>query len=158
LSAIEAAMSGLSTLIKLAERHADAAVATWQRLNAQYDDARHKLALLQQHREAYRERTQTELQQGAQAGSIIAHVGFIGQIEAVVVRQTEELGQLEAACARQWQTVVDARRDKRRYEILAERIAARAAAKTAQRMHVETDEALSRAAAASAPVFETGKF
>jgi flagellar export protein FliJ len=151
-------MSGLDTLIKLAVRRADAAVAAWQRLNAQYDDAKHKLELLHQHREVYRERTQTELQQGARAGSIVTHVGFIGQIEAVVAHQTEELGQLEAACARQWQTVVDARRDKRSYEILAERIATRAAAKTSQRMRVETDEALSRAAAASRPVFDAGKF
>ena len=36
-------MSGLETLIKLAVRRADAAVAAWQRLNAQYDDAKHKL-------------------------------------------------------------------------------------------------------------------
>jgi flagellar export protein FliJ len=153
LSAIEAGMSGLATLVKLAERRADEAVAAWQRLNAQCDDAKHKLVLLQQHREAYRELTHTGLQHGMPAGSIVAHVGFIGQIETVVVRQTNEIGQLEAACVRQWQAVVDSRRDKRRYEILTERAAARDAATASQRTRMETEEALSRAAAVSEPVF-----
>jgi flagellar export protein FliJ len=152
LSAIEAAVSGLATLLKLAERRADEAIVAWQRLNAKCDDARQKLVLLQQHRDAYRARTHTGLQQGMPAGALVAHVGFIGQIEAVVVRQTSEIGQLEEACARQWQTVVDARRDKRRYEILAERAAAREAATAAQRTRLETEEALLRAAAPSGPI------
>jgi flagellar export protein FliJ len=151
-------MSGTLALIKLAERRTDEAVAAWRRLDAQCRDVRHKLRLLQQHREAYRELTQASLQHGVPAGAIVAHVGFIEQIEAVVLRQAKELEQLEAACARQWQAVVDARRDKRRYEILAERIAARDNAAAARRARVETEEALLRAAAASAPIFRASGF
>jgi flagellar export protein FliJ len=153
LSAIEAAMSGFAILVKLAEHRADEAVAAWQRLTAQCDDARDKLVLLQRHRETYRELTQAGLRHGMPAGAILAYVGFIGQIETVVVRQSNELGELEAACVRQWQAVVDSRRDKRRYEILAERVNARDAAAAAQRTRVETEEALARAAAASTPIF-----
>jgi flagellar export protein FliJ len=146
-------MSGPAALIKLAERRADEAVLAWQRLDAQCHDARDRLALLQQHREAYRQLTQASLQHGMPAGSIVAHVGFIEQIEAVVVHHTNELGRLEAACARQWQAVVDARRDKRRYEILAERIAARDSAAASRRTRAETEEELLRAAGACVPIF-----
>jgi flagellar export protein FliJ len=151
-------MSGLAALAKLAERRADEAVAAWQRLTAQCNDAKQKLVQLQQHREAYRALAHTGLQHGMPAGSIVAHVGFIGQIESVVVRQTNEIGQLEAACVRQWQAVVDARRDKRRYEILVERVAAREAATASQRSRAETEEALLRAAAVSDPIFAARKF
>jgi flagellar export protein FliJ len=157
LSAIEGALSGLATLVKLAERRADAAVAAWQRLAAQCDDAKQKLIRLQQHREAYCELAHTGLQNGMPAGSIVAHVGFIGQIESVLARQTNELGQIEAACVRQWQAVVDARRDKRRYEILLERVAARDAATASKRSQVENEEALLRAAVVSGPIFEADK-
>jgi flagellar export protein FliJ len=143
-------MSGLALLLELAGRRADDAVAAWQRLDAQCADARHKLALLEQHRDAYRRLTDSGLRDGMPAGAIAARIGFIGQIEAVLGRQAQELERLEAACAHHWQALVDARRDRRGYEILTERVAARAAAAAARRIGRETDDALSRAAQAAA--------
>jgi flagellar export protein FliJ len=154
LSAIEAGMSGLATLVKLAGRRADEAAAAWQRLDAQCADAKHKLMLLEQHRDAYRALTHHSLRDGMPAGSISARIGFIGQIEAILVRQTQELERLEAACARQWQAMLDARRDRRSYELLAERGAARAATAASLHSRRETDEALLRAAQAGASIFD----
>jgi flagellar export protein FliJ len=147
-------MSGLALLIKVAERRAGEAVAAWRRLEAQCVDTRHKLALLEQHRDAYCRLTHCGLFDGMPAGAIAARVGFIDQIEAVLARQTQELERLEAACARHWQAVIETRRDRRGYEILAERHAARAAAAAALETRRETDEALSRAAQASAATLD----
>ena len=55
--------------------------------------------------------------------STMAYLGFIGQIDEVVLRQEGEVGRLEAACARQWQELVETRREKRMYEIVHERVA-----------------------------------
>jgi flagellar export protein FliJ len=139
-------MKGLASLIKLAERRTEQAVLAWQRLRAQCDDAKQKLLLLQKHREGYRDLMRTGLQQGMRAASSTAHIDFIGQIEAVAVRQGSELGQLEQACARQWEELMSARRDQRMYEILQERAAARDAATASRRRQAESDEAVMRAA------------
>jgi flagellar export protein FliJ len=140
-------MKGLASLIKLAERRTEQAVLAWQQLRAQCDDAKQKLLLLQQHGEGYRDLMQAGLQQGMRAASSTAHIDFIHQIEAVVVRQGTELGQLEQACARQWQELVSARRDQRMYEILHERAAARDAATAYRRQQAESDEAMMQRAA-----------
>lgn len=139
-------MKGLASLIKLAERRTEQAVLAWQRLHAQCDDAKQKMLLLQKHGDGYRDLMRTDLQQGMQAASSTAHIDFIHQIEAVSVRQGTELGQLEQACARQWQELVSARRDQRMYEILQERAATRDAATASQRQQAESDEAVMRAA------------
>jgi flagellar export protein FliJ len=139
-------MKGLVSLIKLAERRTEQAVLAWQRLRAQCDDAKQKLALLQKHAEGYRDLMRTGLRQGMRAASSTAHIDFIHQIDAVAVRQGSELGQLEQACARQWEELVSARRDQRMYEILQERAAARDAATASRHQQVESDEAVMRAA------------
>ena len=151
-------MSGLATLIKLVEHRSDEATVAWQRLAAQRDDAKHKLLLLQKHGEGYRDLMRAELRHGMPAASIVAHLGFIGQIEAVVVNQEGELGQLQEACARQWQELVSLRREKRTYEILSERAAARDAVAASRRLRAEIDESLLRAVGRSAPVFRGGRF
>jgi flagellar export protein FliJ len=151
-------VSGLATLIRLAERRADEAVLAWQRLKAQCDDAEHKLLLLHKHREGYRELMRTGLQHGVPAASIVAHIAFLGQIDAVVVRQKSELGQLDEACARQWDEFVDARRQKRMYEILRERISARDATTASRREQAELGELLQRAGRSAAVIGDRSGF
>ena len=82
------------------------------------------------------------LLEGMSATSIMAHIDFIGQIEAVVVRQEAEIQDLEKACGRQLQELVEARREKRKYEILSERAAARDAEAASRRQQAEVDELL----------------
>jgi flagellar export protein FliJ len=144
-------------LIKLAERRADEAVAAWRALHAQCEDARQKLDLLQRHGEGYRDLLWADLQRGIPATSIAACLGFIGQIEAVVGHQQSELVQLEEACARQWQELVTLRREKRMFEILSERAAAKTAASDAHRQRCEIEEALVRAARTAPPMLPAGK-
>jgi flagellar export protein FliJ len=139
-------MSELAALIKFAERRAEGALIAWQRLKTQYDDAKQKLAQLHRHGEGYRDLMRSALQQGVSATSAMAHIGFIGQIEAVALRQEHELGDLEAACARQWRELLEARREKRMYEILRERAATREAEAAFCRRQADIDELLQRAA------------
>src|SRR5713226_7121033 len=139
-------MSGLATLIKFAQRRTEGALTAWQRLRAQRDEAKQKLLLLKQHGEGYHDLMRAALQQGMSANSMMGHIGFIGQIEAVLVRQESEVESLEEACARQWQELLDARREQRMYEILSERAATRAAETLSRRAQAEIDELLQRAA------------
>jgi flagellar FliJ protein len=139
-------MSGFSTLLKFAERRSEGALTAWQRVKVQCEEAKHKLRLLKQHGDSYRDRMRAGLQQGMPAASMMAHIGFIGQIETVVDRQQDEIGSLEEACARQWQELVEARREKRLYELLSERAATRDAEAASRRRQAEIDELLQRAA------------
>ena len=118
----------------------------WQRLNAQYADARDRLSALERHGVAYRDRLDAGLRQGGAAGSVAGHLGFIGQIDAVAAQQQGELGQIEAACARQWQELLSVRREKRMYEVLGERAAVRAAEQARRRRQTAIDEWAQRAA------------
>jgi flagellar export protein FliJ len=137
-------MSGMQSLIDFAERRVEGALTSWQRLRAQYEEARHKLLLLQQHGENYRDLMRTGLERGLSGTSTMAYMGFIGQIEAIVLRQESEIGSLEKACAQQWQALVDARREKRAYEILSERAANRKADARSRRAQADIDELLQR--------------
>ncbi|MBV8590315.1 MAG: flagellar export protein FliJ [Acetobacteraceae bacterium] len=139
-------MSGLATLRKLTERRAAGALASWQSLRTQCDEAKQKLSLLKKHAQGYRDVMHAGLEQGMSAASMMAHIAFIGQIEAVVVRQEAELGSLEEACGRQWQELLDARREQRMCEILSERTAVRDAEAASRREQAEVDELLQRAA------------
>jgi flagellar biosynthesis chaperone FliJ len=71
-------------------------------------------------------------------------LSFIGQIEEVVSRQQNEVGRLEAACTRQWQELVELRREKRVYEIVHERATERELATTLRRSQNEIDDLLQR--------------
>jgi flagellar export protein FliJ len=145
-------VSGFASLLKLAERRAEAALLLWQRLNAQYADAKDKLSALERHGVTYRDRLDAGLQQGAAAGSVTGHLGFIGQIEAVAAQQQGELGQIEAARAQHWQELLSLRREKRMYEILGERVAARAAVQARHRQQTALDEWARRAASGPPPM------
>lgn len=140
-------MSNLVILNQYAQRRAQGALQAWQRLKGQCEEARYKLSQLYGHGNGYRHIMQANLEQGMSAGSTLAHLGFIGQIEAVAVRQKAELTRLEEACAHQWRELVEARREERMYEILSERVAARKAAADSRRRQVEIDELLQRAIA-----------
>ncbi len=137
-------MAGLNKLIALAGRRSDGALATWQRLKTQCDEALTKLSLLKQHRERYREMLRAGLGEGMPALSTMAYLGFIGQIDEVVLRQESEVGRLEQACERQWQELVETRREKRVYEIVNERVASRELAAALRRAQAEIDDLLQR--------------
>ena len=137
-------MAALHKLISVTEKKSDAAVATWQRLKAQCDDALLKLSLLRQHVERYRAMLHSGLGEGMPAMSTMAYLGFIGQIDEVVLRQETEVGRLEQACARQWQELVETRREKRMYEIVHERVASRELAAALRRSQAEIDDLLQR--------------
>lgn len=139
-------MSGFEGLINVAGRRTDEALMAWQRLKTQCDEAKQKLSLLRQHGERYRNQMRVSLQEGIGATATMAFVGFIGQIEEVVVRQEGEVGRLEEACTRQWQELVEARRDKRLYEILRDRDATRKMEAALKRSQSEIDELLQRVA------------
>jgi flagellar export protein FliJ len=142
-------MAALDKLISVTGRKSDHAVATWQRLKAQCDDALVKLSLLKQHVERYRAMLNTGLGEGMPAMSTMAYLGFIGQIEEVVSRQENEVGRLEAACTRQWEVLVEIRREKRTYEIFSEKVAERELATALRRSQAEIDDLLQRVNKAS---------
>lgn len=137
-------MAGLNKLIDLASRRSDGALATWQRLKGQCDEALRKLSLLKEHRERYRAMLHNGLGEGMPAMSTMAYLGFIGQIDEVVLRQESEVGRLEQACAQQWQELVETRREKRMYEIVHERVASRQLAAALRRAQAEIDDLLQR--------------
>jgi flagellar export protein FliJ len=137
-------MPGLNKLIDLTGRRSDGALAMWQRLKAQCDEALKKLSLLKQHREHYRELLRSGLGEGMPAPSTMAYLGFIGQIDEVVLRQESEVGRLEEACARQWEALVEIRREKRMYEIVSDRTASRELAAALRRAQAEIDDLLQR--------------
>lgn len=137
-------MAGLNKLITMAARRTDGALQTWQRLKAQCDDALAKLSLLKQHRERYREMLRNGLGEGMPAMATMSYLGFIGQIDEVVLRQENEVGRLEQACARQWAELTETRREKRMYEIVNERLASREMATALRRAQAEIDDLLQR--------------
>jgi flagellar export protein FliJ len=137
-------MAGLHKLISVTGNRSEGALATWQRLKAQCDEALRKLSLLKQHRERYRDLLNTNLGAGMPAMSTMAYLGFIGQIDQVVTRQESEVGRLEAACTQQWQELVEIRREKRIYEIVHERATSRELASALRRSQAEIDDLLQR--------------
>ena len=137
-------MATLEKLISVTGSKSDSALAAWRRLKAQCDDALMKLSQLKQHRERYRTLLNTDLGEGMPAASAMAYLGFIGQIEEVVLRQETEVGRLEEACTRQWQELTELRREKRVYEIVQERAVERELAVALRRSQVELDELLQR--------------
>ena len=137
-------MAALHKLISVTGKKSDAAVATWRRLKAQCDEALAKLSLLKEHVERYRQMLNAGLGEGMPAMSTMAYLGFIGQIEEVVSRQENEVGRLEAACIRQWEELVEIRREKRTYEIVHEKAAEREMATALRRSQAEIDDLLQR--------------
>ena len=140
-------MSQLEKLINIAGHRTDEALLAWQQLRAQCAEAIRKLTLLKEYRERYRTMMRAGLEAGMPATATMAYLEFIGQIDEVVLRQESDLGTIELACERQWQQLLDARREKRTYEVLGDRVAAREAAAALRRQQAEIDELIQRAAA-----------
>jgi len=137
-------MAALHKLISVTGKKSDNALVTWQRLKQQCDDALAKLSLLRDYCERYRALLNSNLGEGMPAMSTMAYIGFIGQIEEVVMRQENEVGRLEAACNRQWEELVEIRREKRTYEIVNERAIERELATALRRSQAEIDDLLQR--------------
>jgi flagellar export protein FliJ len=140
-------MPQVDRLIDIAGRRSEEALLAWQQLRAQCAEAIRKLTLLKEYRERYHDRMRHGLEAGMPATATMAYLEFIGQIDEVVLRQENDLGSIEQACERQWQALVEARREKRTYEALNERLAAREAEAALRRRHAEIDELIQRAAA-----------
>ena len=131
-------------LISITGKKGDDALATWQRLKQQCDDALAKLSVLREYCERYRALLNSNLGEGMPAMSTMAYLGFIGQIEEVVLRQESEVGRLEAACTAQWQELIEIRREKRVYEIVHERAIERELASALRCAQAEIDDMLQR--------------
>jgi flagellar export protein FliJ len=144
-------MSGLDSLVKLATHRQDNALVSWQQLRLQCQQALTKLAVLSQHRDRYQRMLRGGLEEGMSAVGAMAFLGFIRQIDEVVGRQRAEVGRIEAACARQWELLVASRREKRLYEIVRERAAARELAAALRHSKAEIDDLLQRAAVVPVP-------
>ena len=138
-------MSQVDKLIDIAGRRSDEALLAWQQLKAQCSEAIRKLSLLKEYRERYSSLMRDGLEAGMPATATMAYLEFIGQIDEVVLRQESDLGSIEQACERQWQALVEARREKRTYEMVSERVAAREAEAALRRRHAEIDELIQRA-------------
>lgn len=138
--------SGIESLIDLAGHRSDDAVVTWQNLQRQCQQALGKLAALQQHRERYDDLMRVRLQQGMSAVATRAYLGFIRQIDDVITQQRVEVERIEAACVRQWQQVIEARREKRVFEVLGERVVAQELATALRASQREIENLLQRAA------------
>jgi len=137
-------MAVLHKLISVTGKKSDDALMTWQRLKQQCDEALAKLSLLREYCERYRALLNSNLGEGMPAMSTMAYLGFIGQIEEVVLRQQSEVGRLEAACTAQWQELVEIRREKRVYEIFQERAVERELAAALRCSQAEIDDLLQR--------------
>jgi flagellar export protein FliJ len=137
-------MAALQKLISVTGKKGDTALMTWQRLKQQCDEALAKLSLLREYCERYRALLNSNLGEGMPAMSTMAYLGFIGQIEEVVLRQESEVGRLEAACTAQWQELVEIRREKRVYEIVHERASERELAAALRSAQAEIDDMLQR--------------
>lgn len=142
-------MTQVDKLIDIAGQRSDEALRAWQQLRAQCAEAMRKLSLLKQYRERYRNLMHAGLEAGMPAAATVAYLEFIGQIDEVVLRQESDLGSIEQACARQWEMLTEARREKRTYELLGERVAARQAEAALRLRHAEIDDLIRRVATMS---------
>jgi len=141
--------ANMNALIDYAGRRTDDAVRTWQNLQRQCQQALQKLNVLKQHRDRYDNLLRGGLRDGMAAVETRAYLGFIRQIDDIVLRQQGEVERIEAACARQWEQVVELRREKRLYEILGDRAAAQELETALRRSQNEIDDLLQRTAGLS---------
>jgi flagellar export protein FliJ len=137
-------MSGYQSLADLAGNQADTQQVQWRRLLGQCDGAKRKLIQLRQYAERYHLQMRSHLSDGMEATATMIFLRFIGQIEAVIAKQEREVTRLEQACLEQWHRLVEARREKRMYEVLRDRAAAEKVALALRRSQAEIDELMGR--------------
>lgn len=138
--------SGLRSLINLAGHRSDEAVAIWQTLQQQCEQALTKLTVLERHRDHYNELLRGGMQQGMTAAATRGYLGFIRQIDDVITQQRAEVTRIEEAGLRQWERVIDARREQRTYEVLDARVVAQELATALRSSQREIENLLQRAA------------
>lgn len=137
-------MSNYDSLAVVGASRADEQFGIWRHLMNQCQEAKHKLATLSQFAERYRAQMRHHLETGMPAAASMNFVSFIAQIEAVVRKQASEVTRLETLCAEQWQILIEARRDKRMYELLRDRAAEAELAAGLKKSQAELDELLGR--------------
>jgi flagellar export protein FliJ len=137
-------MSAYQSLANFVGDRAARQQVQWRQLMNQCDAAKRKLAQLKQYAERYRIQMRDRLNDGTEATAIMVFLRFIDQIETVIVKQEHEVAHLEQSCVEQWHRVVEARREKRMYEILRDRVVAEKLAAALQRSQVEIDELMGR--------------
>ncbi|MBV9826689.1 MAG: flagellar export protein FliJ [Alphaproteobacteria bacterium] len=138
--------ASMKMLIGSVEQRTEGALATWQSMRQECQQALDKLEVLKRHRERYSELLRGGLQNGMSGFATSAYLGFIKKIDDVVLTQQGEVIRIEAACARQWEQVVALRREKRTYELLGERSETRELQTALRRSQREIDDVLQRAA------------
>jgi flagellar export protein FliJ len=135
---------GYQSLVEVVGNEADRQLAAWRRLMSQCDDAKQKLVQLRHYADRYRRQLHTQLHDGIAANSTMVFLRFIGQIEGVILTQEREVARLELACRQQWQLLVEARREKRMYEILRDRATAEKLAAELRRSERAIDDLLGK--------------
>jgi flagellar export protein FliJ len=137
-------MSSYQNLADFVGGRADRQQAQWRHLMNQCDGAKRKLVQLRHYAERYRLQMRGHLSDGMEATATMVFLRFIGQIEAVITKQEQDLARLEQACLEQWQKLVEARREKRMYEILRDRAAAEKLTLALRRNQAEIDDLMGR--------------
>jgi flagellar export protein FliJ len=137
-------MSSYQSLAEFVGTRADRQQVQWRNLMSQCDGAKHKLVQLRQYAERYRLQMRGHLSDGMEAIATMVFLRFIGQIEAVIAKQENDVARLEQACLEQWHRLVESRREKRMYEILRDRAAAEKVALALRRSQAEIDELMGR--------------
>ncbi|HXE16619.1 MAG TPA: flagellar export protein FliJ [Stellaceae bacterium] len=137
-------MSGYDSLAEFVGNRANHQQIEWRNLMGQCDGAKRKLAQLGQYAERYRAQMGGQLGAGMDATATMGFLRFIAQIETVIGKQEIEVARLEQACREQWHRVVEARREKRMYEILRDKAAAEKLGAALRRAQAEIDELTGR--------------
>ena len=137
-------MTSYQNLADFVGGRADKQQVLWRNLMGQCDGAKRKLVQLRQYADRYRMQMRGDLSDGMEAIATMTFLRFIGQIEAVIAKQESEVARLEQACLEQWHRVVEARREKRMYEILRDKAAAEKLAMALRRSQAEIDEMMGK--------------
>jgi flagellar export protein FliJ len=137
-------MSSYRSLAEFVGDRADQQLVRWRQVMSQCDESKRKLVQLRQYADRYRLQMRNRLNDGMEATATMGFVRFIDQIEAVIAKQESEVARLEQVGLQQWQHLVEARREKRMYEILRDKAAAEKLAAELRRNQAEIDELMGR--------------
>ena len=137
-------MSSYQSLAEFVGDRADRQQVRWRQVMGQCDESKRKLVQLRQYADRYRTQMRHRLSDGMDATATMGFLRFIGQIEAVIAKQESEVARLEQAGLQQWQHLVEARREKRMYEILRDKETAEKLAADLRRGQAQIDELMGR--------------
>jgi flagellar export protein FliJ len=137
-------MSNYRSLADFAGDRADQQQVQWRMLMGQCDAAKRKLGQLGHYAERYRAQMGAHLADGLDATAAMGFLRFIEQVETVVAKQQREVARLDLACREQWHRLVEARRERRMYEVLRDRAVAEQVQLALRRSQIELDELMGR--------------